>query len=210
MDQEIIIKLLLSALWGAIIGAEREYHSKSAGFRTMILISISACILTVLSNEIAGPNNTDRITANILTGIGFLGAGVIFRNDNKVNGITTAATIWAVATLGIAIGSGNFMLALYGGLLIIIILSIMPRIERLIGKYNQLINYRIEFNPDMIDAAMIEKIFIENKLRFQLQSQAKEGKQVIITWSVSGSSKHHVQCSYILMEHKSIKRIETY
>ncbi|HEX7844380.1 MAG TPA: MgtC/SapB family protein, partial [Chitinophagaceae bacterium] len=93
MDTEIILRFLLAALWGGVVGAEREYRSKSAGFRTMIMISVGSCFFTMMSAFIGAGNNPDRIASNIVTGIGFLGAGVIFRGDNRVNGITTAATI---------------------------------------------------------------------------------------------------------------------
>ena len=210
MYQELIIKLLLSAFWGGIIGAEREYHSKSAGFRTMILISISSCILTILSIEVGHGISADRIAANIVTGIGFLGAGVIFRNDNKVNGITTGASIWAVAALGITIGVGNYFLALAGGILLDIILALMPKIEKLISKLNQLINYKIDFNPEHLSIAEIEQIFKAHKIKFMMQSQAKEGKLISITWSVSGSSRNQHHCSLQLMENAFIKKNETY
>jgi putative Mg2+ transporter-C (MgtC) family protein len=107
--QEIIWKLVLAILVGGAIGAEREYRSKSAGFRTLTLICLGATIFTIFSQIIGGSGNPDRIASNIVTGIGFVGAGVIFKGDvsqSKVNGITTAAMIWVTASLGVAIGAG--------------------------------------------------------------------------------------------------------
>ena len=78
MDNELIIQFLLATLWGGIIGAEREYRSKSAGFRTMIMISLGACFFTIISKWIGAPNNPDMIASNIVSGIGFLGVVVIF------------------------------------------------------------------------------------------------------------------------------------
>src|ERR1700748_177102 len=100
---DIIIKLVLAIVIGGAIGAEREYRSKSAGFRTLTLICLGATLFTILSQYIGGAGNPDRIASNIATGIGFVGAGVIFKGDSahsKVNGITTAAMIWVVAALG--------------------------------------------------------------------------------------------------------------
>ena len=85
-------QILVSLLIGLLIGGEREYHNKSAGLRTFILISFGACLCTILSIKIGG-SSPDRIAANIITGIGFLGAGAIFKDENKVSGITTASTI---------------------------------------------------------------------------------------------------------------------
>lgn len=96
----LLFKLALAVLIGGLIGAEREYRSKFAGFRTMILISLGSFLFSTFSIYLAG---TDRIASNIVTGIGFLGAGVIFKSDNRINGITTAATIWAVAALGMGV-----------------------------------------------------------------------------------------------------------
>jgi putative Mg2+ transporter-C (MgtC) family protein len=112
MNQELIIRFLLALLCGAIIGAEREYRNKSAGFRTMILISLGACFFTFISQLIGGSNSPDRIASNIVSGIGFIGAGVIFKGDNTINGITTAATIWVVAAVGMGIGAG-FLFGFY-------------------------------------------------------------------------------------------------
>lgn len=109
MHSEILIRFLLAAVCGGIIGAEREYRSKSAGFRTMIMIAIGACLFTMMSEQIGGVGNPDRIASNIVTGIGFLGAGVIFRGENRVNGITTAASIWG----GLCTGYGYWRRLLF-------------------------------------------------------------------------------------------------
>ena len=105
-----LIYLLIALAIGAVIGAEREYRSKSAGLRTMIIVSLSSCLFTILSLKI-GVENPDRLAANILTGLGFLGAGVIFKEENRISGITTATTIWMTAALGMAVGAGYVCLA---------------------------------------------------------------------------------------------------
>src|SRR5215831_10879164 len=126
MDYEILTRFFLAALWGGLVGVEREYRSKSAGFRTMIMISIGACLFTMMSQWIGDKNNPDRIASNIVTGIGFLGAGVIFRGENKINGITTAATIWAVAAVGMSIGAGKYFAATVASIFILLVLAILP------------------------------------------------------------------------------------
>lgn len=126
MNQEIILKLLLAALFGGIIGAEREYRSKTAGFRTMMMISVGSCLFTVISSLLSHANSPERIASNIVTGIGFLGAGVIFKGENKVNGITTAATIWVVAAIGMGVGMGQYETATYACTLILLILTVLP------------------------------------------------------------------------------------
>ncbi|MGZ3955921.1 MAG: MgtC/SapB family protein, partial [Flavisolibacter sp.] len=103
----LLLRLLMVIAVGGLVGAEREYRSKSAGFRTMILICLGSFLFTTFSKTIGGAS-PDRIASNIVTGIGFLGAGVIFKSDNRVNGITTAATIWAVAALGMGVATGEY------------------------------------------------------------------------------------------------------
>ena len=111
--QDIILKLFLSVVIGGAIGAEREYRSKSAGFRTMTLICLGATLFTIFSQYIGAGGNPDRIASNIVTGIGFVGAGVIFKGDSfgKVNGVTTAAMIWVTAALGMGIGGGYLLIS---------------------------------------------------------------------------------------------------
>src|ERR1700743_1463519 len=95
-----ILKLALSAIIGCLVGLEREVRRKPAGFRTLSLICVGATIFTICSYKLGVIDNRDRIAANIITGVGFLGAGVIFRNKDAVSGITTAATTWIAAALG--------------------------------------------------------------------------------------------------------------
>src|SRR5215211_7453893 len=109
----ILFRLLLVILVGGAIGAERELRSKSAGFRTMILICLGSFLFTTFSIHIT-KDSPDRIASNIVTGIGFLGAGVIFKSDNRINGITTAATVRAVAALGMGIADGAYAIVLTG------------------------------------------------------------------------------------------------
>jgi len=96
-ESEQIIQIFAALLAGAILGLEREYHNKPAGFRTMILICVSSCLFTILSVSLLGG---DRIASNIVTGIGFIGAGVVFKEGANVRGITSAAIIWMAAAIG--------------------------------------------------------------------------------------------------------------
>src|SRR3990170_4233068 len=101
---EDIIKIFLSMVAGSIIGAEREYKSKNAGFRTITLITIGATLFTMLSTEIAAGMDF-HVVGNIVVGVGFLGAGAIFKDGSNISGLTTAATIWISAAIGMAIGT---------------------------------------------------------------------------------------------------------
>ena len=204
MDQEIVIRFLLAIIWGGIIGAEREYRSKSAGFRTMIMISLGACFFTILSKLIGAPNNADRIASNIVSGIGFLGAGVIYRGDNRVNGITTAATIWVVAAVGMGIGAGYYVASAFGSLSIILILALLPYIERYIDSLNQAKTYSIHllYHEDIIEK--YEQLFRQCHLRFHLSALKKIGTVLTIEWQVQGHKKNHRQLSRMIMEQNDV------
>ena len=206
MDYEIFIRFLLAALWGSIVGAEREYRGKSAGFRTVIMISIGSCFFTMMSERIGGPGNPDRIASNIVTGIGFLGAGVIFRGDNRVNGITTAATIWAVAAVGMGIGGGYYFAAAYASFLIMVVLALLPFCERYIDALNQIKEYSIKYNLFDNTHIKIEQLLQLHHLRFRLIRQLKEDNDLSGTWQVMGSAKNHKNFIADALKEKSIKR----
>lgn len=136
-DAEIIRRLLLAALIGGALGFEREVRQKSAGLRTNILIAVGSAIFTLLSFEFAAPSGGDpsRIAAQIVTGIGFLGAGAIMRTDQGgIHGLTTAATVWVNASLGMAAGAGRYRLAIFGAALTAFVLFGLPPFERVVDR----------------------------------------------------------------------------
>src|SRR5574339_1054536 len=112
MDQiliENLIKLGMAIVVGGIVGAEREFRDKAAGFRTIILITVGSALFTIFSASLDPGFTRTRIAANIVTGIGFLGAGAIVREHGRIGGLTTAATIWLSAALGMGIGAGELI-----------------------------------------------------------------------------------------------------
>jgi len=131
---ELVGKLFLAAFCGAVIGWQRDRRQYVAGLRTMALVAAGAAMFTGV-NETYG---TDRVVSNIVTGIGFLGAGIIFREGGTVRGITTAATVWAVAAIGVAIGIELYLVALVATPLIFLILEMRPVSEYLSGRRSEL------------------------------------------------------------------------
>jgi putative Mg2+ transporter-C (MgtC) family protein len=130
-DVDMIQRLLLAAAVGGIIGAEREFRRKSAGFRTNILITLGSALFTMLSQTIAADSGGDstRIAAQVVVGVGFLGAGAIIRTNRSVNGVTTAATVWVNAALGMAAGAGQYHLTLMAAGITLLVLFILAPIE---------------------------------------------------------------------------------
>ena len=136
-DAELVTRLLTAALLGAVIGFERELRQKSAGLRTNILIAIGSALFTLMSYEFAaGVQGADpgRLAAQIVTGIGFLGAGAIIRRDGGVQGLTTAATVWVNAAVGVAAGGGEYRLAVIATIVTVVVLLMLTPIERAIDR----------------------------------------------------------------------------
>ncbi len=120
-----LLRILLAAVLGAALGLERQLHGKVAGLRTNMLICLGAAVLTIVSEQIGVKysESAGRIAAQIVSGIGFLGAGVIIRDRAGVHGLTTAATIWLVAAVGVAVGMGSYFLSIAATLVSLAILT---------------------------------------------------------------------------------------
>ena len=130
-DLELVERLLLSAFLGAALGFEREWRQKYAGLRTNILIAIGSTLFTVMSIDLSWGSGGDptRVAAQIVTGIGFLGAGAIMRTGADVRGLTTAATIWVNAAIGVAVGGGEYKLALIATAVTLMVLIVLNPVE---------------------------------------------------------------------------------
>jgi putative Mg2+ transporter-C (MgtC) family protein len=130
-SSEVFLRLALAAALGGAIGLEREYHRKPAGLRTNMLIALGSALFSILSVELgADAGSPDRIAAQVVTGIGFLGAGAILRSGENVHGLTTAATIWVNAAIGMAAGLGSYVVAAGAAALTLVVLAILLFIER--------------------------------------------------------------------------------
>jgi putative Mg2+ transporter-C (MgtC) family protein len=146
MEIGIILKILLAAMLGGIIGLERELSHKEAGLRTNILIAIGSTLITILSFKIAAMSpgaDPARLTAQIVSGIGFLGAGAIIQARFAVHGLTTAATIWTVAAIGIAVGSGFYLVAFLVAIFVVIVLTVFKLLLAYLEKQKQNFVYLI-------------------------------------------------------------------
>jgi putative Mg2+ transporter-C (MgtC) family protein len=130
-----LIRFAISIIVGGLIGLERELDRKPAGLRTMILVCLGSTIFMIIALELK-PLDSDlgKIVAGVITGIGFLGAGAIIRAGGDVHGLTTAATIWLVSGLGIAIGGGYYLLALIAAVLALVVLRLLVFVERALTK----------------------------------------------------------------------------
>ena len=201
-----IYHLLMALVIGAIIGTEREYRSKSAGLRTMIMVSLASCLFTILSIKI-GVQNPDRLAANILTGLGFLGAGVIFKDDNRISGITTATTIWMVAALGMAAGAGYEYLAFIGTFLVLIVLILLVYFQDKIEAIHQARSYRIQCDYQQETLDKYEDLFKQYHMKVLRGVQNKNEKLITGRWILIGSAKNHKQLTKYLLTDQEIKEL---
>jgi putative Mg2+ transporter-C (MgtC) family protein len=135
-DLEAVRRMCLSAALGAMLGLEREWNQKSAGLRTNMLITMGSTLFTLMSIDLSASSGGDatRIAAQIVTGIGFLGAGAIMRTGGSVHGLTTAAMIWVNAAVGVAVGGGEYHLALIATATTLIVLLTLNPVERIIDR----------------------------------------------------------------------------
>lgn len=208
MDFELedIIKLLISFVLGAVIGTEREYRSKSAGLRTLILISVGSTVFTIISIK-TGPD-AGRIAANIVTGIGFLGAGIIFREDNRVVGLTTAAIVWVTAALGMGIGAGLYALSLVSFLIAGLSLVILTPVQKFIRKKSQIRNYRLMSVYQKKTLKNYEDLFSSYNLKILRGEQNRSGNHINGSWSLQGSAKKHEQLTKYLLDDQNILELD--
>jgi putative Mg2+ transporter-C (MgtC) family protein len=204
---DLLLRLLMVVLVGGLIGAEREYRSKSAGFRTMILICLGSFLFTTFSKFMSDVS-PDRIASNIVTGIGFLGAGVIYRSDNRVNGITTAATIWAVAAMGMGIADGLYLLVFASTIIVLASLLLLTKLEHVIDRVNQSHTYKIvsDYREDLLKE--YEQILKECQLRYKRIKRLKNSGNIIGIWMVQGKEKNHNEFTKKILHHPSVKEFE--
>mgnify|MGYP000919106212 CR=1 FL=1 len=203
---EDALKLVLALIVGGVVGAEREYRDRAAGLRTIILICLGATLLTMLSFRLAGPRgDTGRVAANIVTGIGFLGAGAILRSHGRIVGLTTASAIWMAAALGMGIGAGQYLVVLVSVALVLIVLLMFPRVEALMGRLSHTRRYEVICEPSAEKCTELKALFEENGLRIVRHSRRRAGDDLICRWEASGLPAAHERLVDQLVVHPDVR-----
>ena len=204
------IGLGIALIIGGFIGAERERHKKAVGLRTLILISVGSALFTILSIRIGAmstDNESGRIAANIVSGIGFLGAGVILEDRGRVVGLTTAATIWLTAALGMAAGAGEYVLAIGTTIISIIVLMLFTRFEEYLEISSENRTYQITTKISWDKYKGLKSMFKDNNLPIQSYKQEKKGDEMVCTFEVYGTTKKHDKVVQKLLADKEIKEM---
>jgi putative Mg2+ transporter-C (MgtC) family protein len=195
-------------LMGGIIGLEREFRSKPAGFRTMILICVGSCLYTIISRE-SNLVSPDRIASNVVTGIGFIGAGVIFKEGISVNGLTTAALIWITAALGMAIGYNNYPLAIVVCSMVVVTLFVLEPIQRYINKLHRVKDYRIKTNLNTPFFVKEFELFLsENRTSFNCVKIAKENNDAVYTYRIGSPDRNYDYINEYLLNKVEVKNFD--
>jgi putative Mg2+ transporter-C (MgtC) family protein len=194
---EIVLKLFLAMLCGGAIGVERELSRKPAGLRTNMLICIAAALFMVTSRYISnGEPYTDpaRLVAQAVAGVGFIGAGVILQSRGSITGLTTAATIFIVTAVGIAIGQGMYAASLLTTFLVIFILVMMRRIERILLRSRRLYHYSFKTSDASLSISRLFEFLERESLQLAnfSVSDSDEGQQQV-AFGVVTSVKHNSQ-----------------
>lgn len=205
---EDVVKLLLAVVVGGLIGAEREYRDKAAGFRTIIFICLGATLFTLFSLKLGGDDDPVRIAANVVSGVGFLGAGAILRQGERVTGLTTAATIWLAAAMGMGIGGGSYPLVGAGVLMVLLVLVVFPRIEWWIDNVNETRTYEIVGSLRSALYDELETAVEGCGLRIRACNRVKTGDDLVWTWSLIGPPKGHEEFTGKLLAHPDVKQFK--
>jgi len=204
---EDLVKLLIAVLVGGIIGFERELHSKAAGLRTITLITVGATMFTLLSERFTD-TATSRVASNIVTGVGFLGAGAILFAEGKVKGLTTASSIWAAAALGMAVGLGQYILSITATVLVVVVLELFARLDRWLDiKGRETRIYEISYTDRPGKDKELESVFREHRMIVRTHRPMRQNGLRRDLWEIDGRAGDHHTLAEELLADQEIKEL---
>jgi putative Mg2+ transporter-C (MgtC) family protein len=189
----IILSLFLAALLSGIIGFEREYHGHAAGLRTHLLVAVGSALIMIISiygfpYDYESHRDPARLAAQVVTGIGFLGAGTIVQTGTDVKGLTTATTVWVVMAIGLACGSGNFVVAALATLLAYVCLVIMRKAEKLLARRNPIVMIVMPSDKPVLK----EIILIANRYSISIRDTQSE----LVSYQENSAIRITMRCSF--------------
>ncbi len=200
-----IYKALISLIAGLILGFEREMKDKSAGLKTITIICLGSTLFSILSYKLSGTGDPTRIASYIVSGIGFLGAGVIFKEGFSVYGLTTAGIIWIAAAIGMSIGFGEIYIAftfLIAALLIIYISKLLTK-HFLAYHHNKILKFAIAEDSFALKKAILADIKKITKVAYQIAFE-KRGEVLLVTLDLHVTNKQLEKLEVYLIENKNI------
>src|SRR5258705_7046806 len=214
---QLMLQVGLATLLGGAIGLERELGGKPAGLRTNILICIGSVLYTHLSlamlNAIAGSGGTGtdptRVAGQIVTGVGFIGAGTILHARGAVVGLTSAATIWVVAAIGVALGSGYYLEGIATTLVVLVVLAGLGRVETLVERQamRSTITVHARQGPTVVED--LQTLMRRTRLSVSAVSSRQENVDLVIEFNIRGSKRLHDQVMISLVHHDHVRTVST-
>ncbi len=202
-----LLKIIFAFVAGTLLGFEREYKDKPAGLRTIILITVGASLFSMI-NLTLDSSSHDRIASTVVTGIGFVGAGVIFKQGVNVHGLTTASTIWVAAAIGMAIGFGQYWHAGTTLILTLIALTILGKVEKNLSTKLQLRDLKFSFDKDTYSLDELEQEFKTRSISFIRYRLYKESNELTAEYKLSLSRDKYKEFFDFLMNNSRLKHFE--
>jgi len=207
---ELLLQLVLAVILGGAIGLERELKGKPAGLRTNILISIGATLFTVLSVRMGGERgDPGRVAAQILAGVGFIGAGTILHTRGAVTGLTSAATIWVVAAIGMALGTGAYVEAVGTTVVVIVVLTGLASLERLVAARSSVTRLVVHARPGGDVVESIEDLVKRTGLDLERIEARQENVDLVVDLELRGPKRLHDQLLIGLMHHPGVRSVSS-
>lgn len=208
---ELMLQLGLATLLGGAIGLERELGGKPAGLRTNILICLGSVLYTHISLSMMGPNATDptRVAAQVVTGVGFIGAGTILHARGAIVGLTSAATIWVVAAIGVALGSGFYLEGVGTTVIVLAVLAGLGRVEKLVERQSMRRTITVHARPGPTVLEDLESLVRRAGLDVTGVASREENVDLVIDFDIRGSKRLHDQVMITLLHHNHVRTVST-
>lgn len=204
-------RLLLATVLGGVVGIDREWHHHASGVRTNVLICFGAALFTFLSAIIAGDTaNRGQIAANIVQGIGFLGAGLILHNRDRISGLTGAATVWAVASIGMCCGAGLYLPAVFATVLVLVVLEGIGILERKANLKLYSMTYEVRGRDALQMNMAVLRAMDHEKRPFHGAEESSIGDLHRLTFHLSATAGGHKRMRHALEEAQAVDEIHTF
>jgi putative Mg2+ transporter-C (MgtC) family protein len=203
---DLMLQLALATVLGGAIGLERELGGKPAGLRTNILICMGSVLYTKLSIALAGADPS-RIAAQIVTGVGFIGAGTILHARGAVVGLTSAATIWVVAAIGVALGANLYLEAVGTTLFVIVVLQGLGRVERFVERHSTVNRIRIHAHAEPNPVEDLETLVRRAGVEIVRQEQRRENVDLVVEFELRGAKRLQDQVMIALLHHPGVRTV---
>jgi putative Mg2+ transporter-C (MgtC) family protein len=204
--------LCLAAILGGLVGLEREIHSQPAGLRTHMIVSLGSCLIMLVSIQMgaANPAHSDpsRIAAQVVAGVGFLGAGAIMRSGLSVRGLTTAACLWTVAAVGLSVGCGYWRAALVTTLLTLVSLSVFQKVERRFSKGKSFRRFVVHAKDSALLVSRLEEILRTASIGIQEVDLQRDLVEKKLQVSITATCPEHVDMDKLSRAFSAIPDVE--